>query len=284
MTESFLLDYIKKFHPEFSKSVNKISIKQRDLFQKGKKIDDNSTKIIEDLTGLLKNKAIIIDQQRKDQGDNPLFSIVIWKKWEQAYDVILLSTKTDFEKFNEREKIRTQIFKEQIEKRILGLTSRESVALINEVLGSAEKVIRNYKPGKPTRDGGIDFTAEFYLDKNSNITEKYGEWLQVYGQLKHLKGQMGVSAIRDLAGAIVRDNKKIKIGMIISSRGFSPDCEIEVSEQISSKDSKIRKIFLNDINFIIDLMLRYNIGLEKARVPASSFIDEEWWNEIKFSA
>ena len=31
-------------------------------------------------------------------------------------------------------------------------------------------------------------------------------------------------------------------------------------------------------------MLKYNIGLEKARVPASSFIDEEWWNEIKFSA
>lgn len=255
------------------------------MLKNGKKIDKKCASIIDDLKEELLKNPIVINQNKKDLGNNPLFSVVSFDKWKDSFQITLLPTKTDIEKFNEREQIRQDNFKKQLANRILGLTSKESVKLIDEVFASiSEKPVRNYVPGKPTRDGGVDFTVEFYLDRDYNITKKYGEWFEVYGQLKHLKGKMSDNEVRDLSGAITRDNKKIEIGMVISSRGYSPDCETEVSRQITSKDNKIKKIFLEDINFIVDLMIKHNIGLEKFSIDTGYFIDEEWWDAFKLSA
>ena len=133
-----------------------------------------------------------------------------------------------------------------------------------------------------TRDGGIDFTAEFCINREGEISfDGFGKFFKVFGQLKHLSKKMAEPEIRDLIGTMSKDDSKIQYGMVISSRGFSPECQIVIDQAVTSKSNKIKNIFCKDISFIVKLMLKHKIGLEKIQMKTSYFIDEDWWDEIK---
>ena len=194
-----------------------------------------------------------------------------------------ICTKSEIINLNNRETLRQQLFEKELSLRILTLTDKQSVTLINDVLGFEDLPwIRDFKKGKLTRDGGIDFTAEICIDKNNIIEyDGYGKFFEVYGQLKHLKGKMSESAMRDLIGTMTKSHSKIQFGLAISSRGFSDDCKKVIAEAISSRSNKINAIFCNDINFISKLMIKHKIELKTNRIKSGLFINEEWWNEIK---
>ena len=81
-----------------------------------------------------------------------------------------------------------QLVLTELSERILKLNDKQSVTLINDVLGY-EKLswIKNFKKGKPTRDGGIDFTATICVDKNYAIEyDGFGKFFKVYGQLNSI--------------------------------------------------------------------------------------------------
>jgi len=280
----FLLKYVDKYLvPQFATLKKEFFVEETDFYKKGKKIDSLASEIIDKIKEELRRNSIFLLTNQKNL-DNELISFVV--RYEQIFErftFTLLPTKFEIEDLNNREKIRQQLFEKELSERILELNDKQSVTLINDVLGY-EKLswIKNFKKGKPTRDGGIDFTATICVDKNNAIEcDGFGKFFEVYGQLKHLQRKMSESAMRDLIGTMTKSHSKIQYGMVVSSRGFSDDCKKVISEAISSKSNKINAIFCEDINFISKLMIKNKIGLKTNRIKSGLFVDEEWWDEIK---
>jgi len=281
----FLLKIIERDIKQIlEKNKTEFSIEETDFYKRGLKIDSSSTDIIDKIKdNIIKNKNIFLATNLKNEADEPLSLLVVFNQFTEQFTFTLLPTRTEIENLNYRERLRQQLFEKELSFRILGLSNKQSVTLINDVLGFEDlSWIKNFEKGKLTRDGGIDFTATICVDKNNRIdNEGYGKWFEVYGQLKHLKGKMSESAMRDLIGTMTKSHSKIQFGLAISSRGFSDDCKRVITEAISSSSNKINAIFCNDINFISKLMIKHKIELNTNRIKTGLFINEEWWNEIK---
>ena len=263
----------------------KIAIEELDFYKIGKKIKSASTNMLDEIKNELINKEVILVTGQKNHSKEILSLKAEFDQFKEQFIFTLLPTNSEITELNERETLRQQLFEKELTYRILNLTPRESVTLINDVLGFDEMPwIKNFKKGKLTRDGGIDFTAEICIGENNQINfNGYGKFFEVYGQLKHLKGKMSDSALRDLVGTIAKSYSKIHFGMAISSRGFSDDCEKVIKDSVETKSNKIKAIFCEDIQFISELMIKHKIGLEQKKIKSGLFVDEEWWNEIKFT-
>jgi len=281
----FLLKIIEKdFKQILEKNETEFSIDEPEFYKKGKKIDSSSTDIIDKIKEeLIKNKNTFFKTNQKNEAGELLSLSIVFNQYYGGFTFTLLTTKSEIENLNNREKLRQELFEKELVMRILGLTDKQSVTLINDVLGSENLPwIKAFKKGKLTRDGGIDFTATICVDKNDEINfEGYGKWHEVYGQLKHLKKKMSESAMRDLIGTMTKSHSKIHFGFAISSRGFSEDCKRVIVEAVSSRSNKIKAIFCLDIKFISKLMIKHKIELYKHKIKSGLFVDEEWWNEIK---
>ena len=89
-------------------------------------------------------------------------------------------------------------------------------------------------------------------------------------------------SIRDFVGTMTRSHSKIQYGIVISSRGFTPDSKKFIEETVLSKNNSIKEIFCFDIEFITELMIKHKIGLISEKIHSGLFIDEDWLEEIKF--
>ena len=260
-------------------------IEESDFYKIGKKIKASSTDMLDEIKNELKKKDFIVVTEQKNHAKEILSLKAEFNQFKEQFIFTLLPTNSEICYLNDRETLRQQLFKKELTFRILNLTPRESVTLINDVLGFDELPwIKNFKKGKLTRDGGIDFTAEICVDETNSINyQGFGKFFEVYGQLKHLQGKMSNSAIRDLIGTMAKSYSKIHFGMAISSRGFSDDCQKVIIDSVSTKSNKIKAIFCEDIHFISELMIKHKIGLKPKKIKSGLFVDEEWWDEIKFT-
>ena len=278
----FLLDFIEKFHKNYL-SLRKpdFEISTGELYEDGKKIKKNHTAIIDKLKEELSNKHILLFTDKKDRDNNPITLAVTYSIWHQNFQFTLLPTEYEAKRYAEREALRRELFEKELIERILRLTPYQSVELINQVLDSERAWIKEFKPGKKTRDGGRDFTAKICVTKDHKIAYNgKGKFYKMFGELKHLKGKMGSGEIRKLIGAMTGSHSKIKYGMAISSRGFSPDSRVEIDDAKTSKSNLINEIFCEDASFIAKLVLKNKYPLKKVTAKTSYFIDKEIWDEI----
>ena len=195
-----------------------------------------------------------------------------------------MPTRLEIQNINYREKLRQKNLQKELSEVVLKLTPKQSVSLINNVL-SFEKLkwLSEFRKGKATRDGGIDFSGKLCVTKDDEIAyDGYGHVFPIYGQLKHLKGKMTEPSIRDFVGTMTRPHSKIQYGIVISSRGFTPDSKKFIEETVISKNNAIKEIFCFDIEFITELMIKHKIGLISEKIHSGLFIDEDWLEEIKF--
>ena len=278
----FLLDFIEKFHKNYlSLRKHDFVISAGELYKDGKKIKKNHTAIIDKLKDELSNKYILLFTDKKDPDKNPITLAVKYSMWHQNFQFMLLPTKSEAEHYAEREALRRKLFEKELIERILRLTPYQSVELINQVLDPERAWIKEFKPGKKTRDGGRDFTAKICVTKDHKIAhDGKGKFYDVFGELKHLKGKMGAGDIRKLIGAMAGSHSKIKYGMAISSRGFSDDSRKEIEVTKTSKSNLINEIFCEDASFIAKLVLKNKYPLKKVTAKTSYFIDKEIWGEI----
>ncbi len=263
----FLLNFIEKFHKNYlSLRKHYFVIPPDELYKNGKKINKDATTIIDKLKVELSKKHILLFTDKKDTDKNPITLAATYSKWRQNFEFTLLPTKLEAERYAEREALRRELFEKELIERILKLTPYQSVGLINEVLDSERAWIKEFKPGKKTRDGGRDFTAKICVTKDRKIAyDGKGKFYKMYGELKHLKGKMGSGDIRKLIGAMTGSRSKIKYGMAISSRGFSPDSREEIEVTKTSKSNLINEIFCEDVSFIAELVMKNKFPLKKVK-------------------
>ncbi len=273
----------KKFKENLEFSETEFFIEENDFYNIAKKIDKTSITLIDNLKNELKKENKLIRTNKKNKFNERILLRVKFDYVKEQFKFTLLPTNSEIIDLNEREVLRQSLFESELSTRILDLTDKQSVTLINDVLGFDDLVwIKKFQKGKTTRDGGVDFMGEICIDKNNSIDyDEYGKFFKIYGQLKHLKGKMAEPAMREFVGSMTRSNSKIQYGLVISSRGFSKDCLEYVSGTVLSKENKINKIFCYDIEYIAKLMIKYKIGLKKNKIKIGYFIDEYWWDEIE---
>ncbi len=248
------------------------------FFKLGKKIDKSSSEIIENLKLELNNKILHFSTKYKNKHDEPISFIIKYEPFRGEFEIILLPTKSEIENLVLRENLRQEFFEKEISKRIMQLSSYESVILIDDVLRHDDLLcINNFKLNpKASDDEGIDFFATLCIDRNKKIDfEGYGKDQEILGQLKHYQTKVPPSEIRDFIGVL--KSKKKKFGMFIGSSGFTDRAFDAVKESNFT-------IFCEDISFISKLIIKHKIGLNKANSKLGYFIDEEWWDEIKHSS
>ena len=155
----------------------------------------------------LLNESILFTTPQTNRANQPITFEIKFDQFREEFVFTILSTKLEVVEFNERLKLKEQYFAEEIKQRILDLNSYQSVSLINEVLGNDSlEWVENYEKGKMTRDGGIDFTAEFCINREGEISfDGFGKFFKVFGQLKHLSKKMAEPEIRDLIGTMSKD-------------------------------------------------------------------------------
>lgn len=283
-SQSFLIKIIEKhFKENLEIGGTEFYIEENDFYNIGKKIDASSTIIIDKIKDELKIDDMLIRTNKRNDSNEVILLRAKFDYVKEKFIFTLLPTKSEIINLNERETLRQKLFEREVSARILSLSDKQSVTLINDVLGFDELAwIKKFRKGKITRDGGVDFIAEICIDKNNSIEYNgYGKFFQTYGQLKHLKGKMSEPSMREFVGSMISSNSKIEFGMVISSRGFSNDCKKYVSDAILSKENKIIEIFCYDIEYIAKLMIKFKIGLNKSKTSIGLFIDEYWWDEIE---
>lgn len=283
-SQSFLIKIIEKhFKENLEIGGTEFYIEENDFYNIGKKIDASSTIIIDKIKDELKIDDMLIRTNKRNDSNEVMLLRAKFDYVKEKFIFTLLPTKSEIINLNERETLRQKLFERELSARILSLSDKQSVTLINDVLGFDELAwIKKFRKGKITRDGGVDFIAEICIDKNNSIEYNgYGKFFQTYGQLKHLKGKMSEPSMREFVGSMISSNSKIEFGMVISSRGFSNDCKKYVSDAILSKENKIIEIFCYDIEYIAKLMIKFKIGLNKSKTNIGLFIDEYWWDEIE---
>ena len=248
------------------------------FYELGRKIDKSSSEIIDSLKEKLNDKTILLFTKLKNEYGDPLLFVVKYEQIREEFEFIILPTKTEIENLSKREKLRQEFFEEELTKRIMQLTSYQSVILINDILGHDDLLwIKDFKLNpKASNDEGIDFFATLCIDRNKKIDyEGYGKDEAILGQLKHYQTKVQPSEIRDFIGTL--KSKKKKVGMFIASSGFTDRAFDAVNESNLT-------IFCEDITFISKLILKHKIGLKKISTKLGYFIDEEWWDEIKHSS
>jgi hypothetical protein len=254
------------------------------FYEKGRKIVKSGYNIIDSLKKDLEKKDMLLVTEKKNEYNELISIIIAYDKIKLNFKFTILPTKLEIQNINYREKLRQKILKNEISEIVLKLTSKQSVNLINNVLGFEKlKWLSEFKKGKPTRDGGIDFSGKLCVTKDDKIAyDGYGHVFPIYGQLKHLNKKMSEPSIREFVGAMTRSHSKIQYGVVISSRGFTPDSQKYIEETVISRNNFIKQIFCFDIEFITKLMIKHKIGLISEKISSGLFMDEDWLDEIKY--
>jgi len=145
------------------------------------------------------------------------------------------------------------------------LSPHEFEDLLAELL-SRVPWAKNVKVTKRSRDGGIDFVGSYVHEDADEIP--------LYGQAKHWQTKLDSPSVQGFIGSLATHSKgKPIMGLIYCTSGFSADAESEI------KNSPIM-IIAYDKDKLIDLMLRYEVGVVRARVESVS-LDGRFWDEIK---
>lgn len=124
-----------------------------------------------------------------------------------------------------------------------------------------------------SRDGGRDFSAIIKINEAKEISyNEYGKDEYIVGQIKHLKGKAGSPDIQKFIGSIDTHRPKLKYGLFISTNGFS-------ASAINAIEGSSYNIFYKDANWLVDIMLKYRIGVNAETIRGFS-IDEIFWKDI----
>jgi restriction endonuclease Mrr len=145
------------------------------------------------------------------------------------------------------------------------LTPGEFENLLAEVF-SRVPWAKNVKVTQRSRDGGIDFVGRYVHEDADEVP--------LYGQAKHWQSKLDAPSVQGFIGSLSTHAKgKPIMGIIYCTSGFSADAESEV------KNSPIM-IIEYDAHKLIDLMLRYEVGVTRTRIESFS-LDGRFWDEIK---
>jgi len=281
----FLLKYLnKEVFPKNDFIQGQYIIGEDIFYTKGIKIDPAGYRIIDSLKEDLKKEHMLLVTEKKNEYNEFIRIDIEYHKIKLNFIFSILPTRSEIQNINSREKLRQKNLQKEVSEIVLKLTPRQSVSLINNVLGFEKlKWLSEFKKGKATRDGGIDFSGKLCVTKDDKIAyDGYGRVFPIYGQLKHLNKKMKEPSIREFVGAMTRSHSKIQYGIVISSRGFTPDSQKYIEETVISRNNSIKEIFCYDIEFIAELMIKHKIGLISEKISSGLFIDEDWLAEIKY--
>jgi restriction endonuclease Mrr len=125
---------------------------------------------------------------------------------------------------------------------------------------------RNVKVTQRSRDGGIDFVGSYRVEDADEVP--------LFGQAKHWRNKLDSPTVQGFIGSLTTHSRgKPSMGIIYCTGGFSSDAEAEI------KKSPI-KIIQYDVHKLIDLMLRYEVGVSRTQVESLS-LDGRFWDEIE---
>ena len=95
----------------------------------------------------------------------------------------------------------------------------------------------------------------------------------IYVQAKRLKENVPVKDIRDFTGAL--ESKGARKGIFITTSGFAnPAINF-------ARDMTTKKIILIDGNQLVELMIKYNVGVSKGNIYQTKQIDLEYFEEVE---
>ncbi|MHB1909281.1 MAG: restriction endonuclease [Nitrososphaerales archaeon] len=197
--------------------------------------------------------------------------------WCDPYnDFIQITYVPDWGKLKDTSRIMQESLANSLYDTITTLSQPASVELTDNVL-SNDKLswIRDFRLS-PTasRDGGRDFSGFLIINKNREIAVSgNGREVALIGQLKHKSSLVGSPEVDEFVGTLARTKTKNKAGLFISTRGFS-DAAILAAGRSPSP------IVLRDARWLVELIIKYGIGLKKISINVSQ-MDEVFWNEIR---
>jgi len=125
---------------------------------------------------------------------------------------------------------------------------------------------RDVRITKRSRDGGIDFVGTFLLEE--------GDEVPLYGQAKHWRNRLDAPHVQGFIGSLTTHSKgKPIVGIAYCTGGYTLDAEAEI------RRSPV-KILQYDEHRLVELMLRHEVGVSRARLESFS-LDGRFWDEIK---
>ncbi|WP_160049203.1 restriction endonuclease [Nitrosopumilus zosterae] len=251
----------------------KVLLSLEDVNKKGKSIIVSKyEEFVTQLQKQLQIKPLLIKADWKNEEKEEVMFAMKYHKFREEFEIVVMPTWSEIGIVS---KLYNEYLNEQINDKIKNLTQPQSVVLIENVLSDSKiEWIKDFRLNpKASDDEGTDFTAVLYIDRDGSIShDEFGKWVEIVGQLKHLKGEMGPSDMRDFIGTIKTSKKKH--GMVISTNGFT-------KRTIDAVDSSKFTIFCYDSNFITDLIIKHKIGMKEYRIKAGLIPDDEWWDEIR---
>ena len=190
-------------------------------------------------------------------------------------EVLIVTPIPEWSKIREAERVAFLQLPRHLHQLIIDLTQHASVELVNNILTTRTiPWIRGFQLS-PTesRDGGRDFWAYLKIDASGSIAYTgRGREVKVYGQLKHYTKKAGSPDIDKFTGSLSRLPDKEKLGLFVSTRGYSDDALAAIAESPW-------KIMAKDAWWLVELMLKYGVGLQRIVIRATE-LDEIFWKEL----
>jgi hypothetical protein len=216
---------------------------------------------------LLKERVFVLDPLKED-------SIVIAQYNPYLDQLSLYSMMSILQYRAHYNKIRTAV-RDILIYKINKLTETQFVNLVYNVL-SFEKIvwIKEFRLStRVSRDGGRDFFATIKITASDEMSDdEFGKDVPVVGQIKHVRSKVGSPMVQQFIGSMDTYNRRAKYGLIIGTNGFSSDA-------LDAIDKSSFKVFHRDANWLIDLMIKYSIGVKAITLKGYS-IDDLFWHEI----
>lgn len=124
----------------------------------------------------------------------------------------------------------------------------------------------NVKVTQRSRDGGIDFVGSYRVEDADEIP--------LYGQAKHWRNKLDAPSVQGFIGSLATHSRgKPIMGVLYCTSGFTADAENAIEKSPT-------KIICYDIHKLIDLMLRYEVGVTGMKIESLS-LDGRFWDEIE---
>ncbi len=173
----------------------------------------------------------------------------------------------DYERIFAESKALEKMIKSQLSKKIASLNPDDFEYLLFEIFDSLEDYGDPIKRTQ-TRDGGY----EMIVARPHMIT---GSLEHILVQAKHQRNKVSVSQTRELIGSldvISREYRGKRVsGLLVSIKGPSPDAKA------TAEKSSFQIDFL-DLNDLVGIMFRYNIGWESRSLRFAS-VDKLFWDQ-----
>lgn len=190
-------------------------------------------------------------------------------------EAILVTPIPEWSTIKEAERVAFLQLPRHLHQLILGLSQHASVELVNNILTTRSMPwIRDFQLS-PTesRDGGRDFWARIRIDDSGSIAYSgKGKEVKVHGQLKHYSKKAGSPDIDKFAGSLSRLPSDQRLGLFISTRGYSDDA-------LDAIRQSAWVIIPKDAWWLVELMLKYGVGLRRIVIRATE-LDEIFWKEL----